>query len=133
MYQCIQAEGSTSDFICLRKQGLPVSGTPLQSEHSPSGFHSFGLPPSSRDLGCYLSRRLAGSPPRPSSLVTTSGAAFKDVRPGRIYSKQKEIRAGLSARYPVSRKAITFGLRGSLAPRVQITGDSSTCLGGRVV
>ena len=55
------------------------------------GAHGDRLPPSSRDFGYSLSGRLAGSPSRPSSLVTTSGQAFKDTRPGRFYSKQKEI------------------------------------------
>ena len=38
------------------------------------------------------------------------------MRPGQVYSKQKEIRAELSARYPVSRSSVAPGLRGSLAP-----------------
>ena len=38
------------------------------------------------------------------------------MRPGRVYSKQKEIRAELSARYPVSWSSVAPGLRGSLAP-----------------
>ena len=106
----IQAAGNTSDL-----PSKTVSGTSLRSEHSPSGFHSFGahgdrLPPSSRDLGYALSRRLTDSPFRPSSLLTTSGPA------------------GSSTRYPVSRNLPTFGLRGSLGPRVQSSGDSSKCV-----
>ena len=109
------------------------SGTSLQSEHSPSGFYSFGahggrLPPSSRDLGCALSRRLADSPSRPTSLATSSGPAFRNAGHGRFCSKRKEIRAGSSARYPVSRNSPTFGLRGSIAPRVQSSGDRSMCV-----
>ena len=60
----------------------------------------------SGDLGYSLSGRLAGSPSRPSSLVTTSGPALRDARSGRFHSKQKEIRAGIGARYPVSRNSI---------------------------
>ena len=100
MYQFIQAAESTSD-LPSKKQGLPVSGTSLRSEHSPSDFHSFGahgdrLPPSSRDLSCALSRRLADSPSRPTSLA--------------------------------DKNSPTSGLRGSTAPRVQSSGDSSTCV-----
>ena len=58
----------------------------------------------------------------------TSGPALRDARPGRFHSKQKEIRAGIGARYPVSQNLITSGPRGSLAPRVQSSGDSSTCM-----
>ena len=87
-------------LVCFRKQGLSVPGTSLRSEQSHSDFYSLGahgdgLPPSSRDFGYSLSTRLAGLPPRPSSLVTTSGPAFKDARPGWVYSKQKEIRADI--------------------------------------
>ena len=87
----------------------------FRSEHSPSDFYSFGahggrLPPSSWDLGCALFRRLADPPSRSTSLVTTSGPAFKNAGPGRFSSKRKEIRAGPSARYPVSGNSPTFGL-----------------------
>ena len=42
-------------FFCLRKQGIPVLNTSLQSEHCPSctylpGTYSGSLPPSSRDI-----------------------------------------------------------------------------------
>ena len=59
------------------------------------------------------SGRLADSPSRPTSLVTTSGTDFRNAEPGRFCSKRKEIRA---AKYPVSRNSPTFGLRGSLLP-----------------
>ena len=47
--------------FCLRKQGIPVSSTSLQSEHCPSGTYSPGtysgsLLPSSRDIGNSISR-----------------------------------------------------------------------------
>ena len=101
--------------ICLRKQGLPVSGTSLRSEHSPSGLYSFGahsgrLPSSSRGLGCALSRRLADSPSKPTSLATSSGPAFRNAGPGQFCSKRKEIQAGCSSRYPVSRNSPMFGV-----------------------
>ena len=58
--------------ICLRKQGSSVSGSPLRSELSPSGFHSYGahggrLPALSGYFGSALSRRLADPPSRPTS------------------------------------------------------------------
>ena len=128
-FQYIQAAGSTSGLPS--KTRFISSGASLRSQHSLLGFYSLGahcdrLSPSSRNFGYSLSRRLAGSSPRLSSLVTTPGSTFKNSRPDWVYSKQKEIRAGLSARYPVSWNSVAPGHRGSLAPRVQSTGDSST-------
>ena len=62
-------------------------GDSLWSEHSPSGFYSFGA------HGDTVDRRLADSPSRPTSPVTTSDQAFKKAGPGRFCSKLKEIRA----------------------------------------
>ena len=61
------------------------------------------LPPSSGDLGCALSRRLADPPSRSTSFVTTSGPAFRNAGPDR-----SENWAGPSAGYPVSRNSPTF-------------------------
>ena len=121
-YRFIQAVRKYLRFAF--KQGLLVSGTSLRSEHSPSGFYSFGahggrLPPSSGDLGRAVSRQLADPPSRSTSLVTTSGPAFKNAGPGRFSSKRKEIGAGPSAGYPVSRNSPTFGPRGGLAPKLE--------------
>ena len=46
--------------FCLRKQGIPVSSTSLQSEHCPSctylpGTYSSSLPPSSRNISNSIS------------------------------------------------------------------------------
>ena len=48
-------------LFCLRKQGISVLSTSLQSEHCPSGTYSPGTnsdssPPSSRDIGNSISR-----------------------------------------------------------------------------
>ena len=70
--------------VRLRKQGVPVSSATIRSEHSPSGFYSFGahgdrLPAPSGDLGDTISRRLVNSPPRPPSFTPTSSSANKYV------------------------------------------------------
>ena len=46
--------------------------------------------------------------------------------PSRLYSKQKEIRAGPDSGSPVSRNTFTSGLRGSFISTVQSLGDSCT-------
>ena len=61
--------------FCLRKQGISVSSTSLQSEHCPSGIYlpktlSGSLPPSSRDIGNSLSRRLVDTSPRLPSVTS---------------------------------------------------------------
>ena len=68
MYQYIQA--SMYDRFALRKQSLSIPSTSLRSEHSPSGFYSFGthcgrLPPSSGDFGYSVPQQLVSSPPGP--------------------------------------------------------------------
>ena len=115
----------------LRKQGVPVSGATIQSEHSPSGFYSIWaqgnrIPAPSGDLGDTISRRLVYSPPRPPSFNPTSSSAIEYARPCRLYSEQKEIRAGPDSGPPVSRNSLTSGPRGGIAPRVQSLGDSYT-------
>ena len=117
--------------VRLRKQGVPVSSATIRSEHSPSGFYSFGahgdgLPAPSRDLCDTISRRLVNSPPRPSSFTPTSSSANKYARPCRLYSKQKEIRAVPDSGSPVSRNPFTSGLGGSFPSRIQSSGDSCT-------
>ena len=96
----------------------------FRSEHSPSGFYSFGahgdrLPAPSRDLGDTISRRLVNSKPRPSSFIPTSSSANKYARPCQLYSKQKEIRAGPDPGSPVSRNAFTSGLGGSFPSKAR--------------
>ena len=115
--------------VRLRKQGVPVSGATIWSEHSPSGFYSIGahgnrIPAPSGDLGDTISRRLVDSPPRPPSFNPTSSSANKYARPCRLYSEQKEIRAGPDSGPPVSRNSLMSGPRGGIAPRVQSLGDS---------
>ena len=110
--------------VGLRKQGVPVSSAIIRSEHSLSGFYSFGahgdrLSAPSGDLGDTISTRLVNSPPRPSSFTPTSSSANKYARPCRLYSKQKEIRAGPDSGSPVSRNPFTSGLGGSFPSRVQ--------------
>ena len=68
MYQYIQA--SMYLRFALRKQSLSILSTSLRSEHSPSGFYSFGthygrLPPSSGDFGYSIPQQLVSSPPGP--------------------------------------------------------------------
>ena len=53
---------------------IPSRATTLRTEHCLSGIYSSGtqsgsLPPSSRDIGNPISRRLVITPPRPSSLL----------------------------------------------------------------
>ena len=115
--------------VCLRKQGVPVSSTTVQSKHSPSSFYTFGahgdsIPAPSGDLGDTISGRLVNSPPRPSSFITTSGSAIKYARPCRLHSESKQIRTGPDSGPPVSRNSLTFGPRESFTPRVQGLGDS---------
>ena len=117
--------------VRLRKQGVPVLGATIRSEHSPSGFYSFGahcdrLSALSGNLGDTISRRLVNSPPGPPSSTPTSGSALKYVGPSRLYPKQKEIRAGLDTGSPVSLNTFTSGLRGSFPSTVQSLGDSCT-------
>ena len=55
--------------FCLRKQGMPVLSTSLQSEHCPSGIyssgvHSLSLPQSLGDISNPISQRLVNTPPR---------------------------------------------------------------------
>ena len=118
-------------LVHLRKQGVPVSSATVGSEHSPSGFYSFGAhgdrisaPPG--DLGDTISRRLVDSPPRPPSFNPTSSSANKYARPCRLYSEQKEIRAGPDSGSPVSRNSLTSGPRRSFTSTVQSLGDSCT-------
>ena len=90
-YQFIQAAGSTSDL--RSKTRFTSFSTSLWFEHSPSGCYSFGahggrLPPG--DLGHALSRRLTDPPPRSTGLVTTSGPAFKNARPGWFTPKREK-------------------------------------------
>ena len=115
--------------VRLRKQGVPVSSATVRSEHSPSGFYLIGahgdrISAPSGDLGDTISRRLVDSPPRPPSFTPTSSSANKYARPCRLYSEQKEIRAGPDSGSPVSRNPFTSGLRGSFPSRVQSLGDS---------
>ena len=104
--------------VRLRKQGVPISGATVQSEHSPSGFYSIGahgdrISAPSGDLGDAISRRLVDSPPRPPSFTPTSSSANKYARSCRLYSEQKEIRTGPDSRSPVSQNSFTSGLSGS--------------------
>ena len=67
--------------VRLRKLGVPVSGATIQSEHSPSGFHSFGahgdrLSALSGNLGDTISRRLVNSPPGPPSSTRHQAQLF---------------------------------------------------------
>ena len=117
--------------VRLRKQGVPVSSATVRSEHSPSGFYSIGahgdrISVPSGDLGDTISRRLVDSPPRPPSFNPTSSSANKYARPCRLYSEQKEIRAGPDSGSPVSLNSLTSGPRGSFTSRVQSLGDSCT-------
>ena len=62
-------------MFCLRKQSISVSSTSLRSEHCCSGIYSPGtyngsLPPLTRDIGNPVSRRLANTSSRPSSVIT---------------------------------------------------------------
>ena len=113
--------------VYLRKQGVSVSGTSLRSEHSPSDFYSLWPMVTGyiHRLGISVNPYLAGSPSRPSSLFTTSGPALRDARPGWFHCKQKEIRAGIGARYPVSHGLTQLGLRsypsGSFVPETVTT------------
>ena len=115
--------------VHLRKQGVPVSGATIRSEHSPSGFYSIGahgdrLSAPSGDLGDTISRRLVNSPPGPPSSTPTSGSALKYAGPRRLYPKQKEIQAGPDSGSPVSRNTFTSRLRGNFPSTVQSLGDS---------
>ena len=73
-------------MFCLQKQGMSVSSTSLQSEHCPSGIyspgtHSGSLPPSSGDS---VSRRLADSSSRPSSVITSPVSVTTYTEHGRL-------------------------------------------------
>ena len=75
-------------LFCLRKQGILVSSTSLQSEHCPSGTYSPGtnsdsLPPSSRDIGNSISRRLVDTLPRPPSVTSPPVSVTKQTKYGR--------------------------------------------------
>ena len=117
--------------VRLRKQGVAVSGATIRSEHSPSAFYSIGahgdkLFAPSGDLGDTISRRLVDSPPRPPNLTPTSSSTIKYARPCRLYSEQKEVRAGPDSGSTVSGNPFTSGPRGSFPSRVQSLGDSCT-------
>ena len=123
----------SSRKICLQKQGLPVSGNSLQSEHSPSDFTRLGHTVTGylHHLGIsvvpYLDDWLIHHPDQ-QVLLHHQARLLETLDLIRCCSKQNEIRAGSSARYPVSRNSPMFGLRGSTAPRVQSSGDSSRCV-----
>ena len=133
-YQYIRAAGSIS--------GLPLKTRFFNSEyfpsfeHSPSGVYSFGahrdrLPPSSRDFGYPVPRRLVSSPPRPSGSTLLPVSVTEYARPGGFCSEQEEIRTGPSTGYLVSWCSVAPGSGKSLPSRVQGSGDYST--GVRVV
>ena len=108
--------------VRLREQGVPVSGATLRSEHSPSGFYSIGahgdrLSSPSWDPGDTISGRLVNSPSGPLSSTPTSGPAYKYTGTGRLYPKQKEIRAGPDSGSPVCRNPFAPGLGGSFPSR----------------
>ena len=63
-----------------------------------------------------------------SSFTLPSVTAVKHARLGRLDFERKEVRAGSSTGYPVSRYAVTSGSGESLTPRIQGQGDNSTCL-----
>ena len=74
--------------FCLRKQGISVSSTSLQSEHCPSGIYlpktySGSLPPSSRDIGNSISRRLVDTSPRLPSVTSPPVSVTKHTEYGR--------------------------------------------------
>ena len=75
-------------LFCLRKQGISVSSTSLQSEHCPSGTYSPGtnsdsLPPSSRDISNSISRRLVDTLPRLPSVTSPPVSVTKHTEYGR--------------------------------------------------
>ena len=102
--------------FCLQKQGIPVLSTSLWSEHFPSGIytsgaHSGSLPPSSRDIGNPISRRLVNTPSRLSSFTLPQVSVAKDSRLFRPQVEQSKIRAGPSSRFLVSWALIAPGSR----------------------
>ena len=125
--------GSTTLSFAFKNISLPVPSTSLQSEHSPSGVYSFGahcgrLPPSSSDFGYSMPRRQGSSPPRPSSSTLPSVSTMNTLDLVSFIFKQKEVQAGPSAGYPVSRYSITSGSGERLTLGIQGSGDCSTCV-----
>ena len=109
-------------MFCLQKQGMSVSSTSLRSEHCPSGIyspgtHSGSLPPSSGDS---VSRRLADSSSRPSSVITSPVSVTTYTEHG----KRSEIRTRTSSGYQVYGASITFRSGESFPPNIQSSGDN---------
>ena len=95
--------------VRLQKQGIPVSSTSLQSEHCPPGIYmpipgaySGSLPPSSRDIGNSISRRLVDTSPRPPSITLPPVSVTRHTEYGRPQVKRSKIRTRTSSGYPVS-------------------------------
>ena len=125
----IKTARSTCTYA-LHSKTKPINSEyfPLVSEHSPSGIvgaHCGRLPPSSGDIRNPISQRLVKIPPRLSSFTLPSVSAAKVSGLGRLQIKRKEVRAGPSSGYPVSRYSFAPGSGGSFAPRIQGSGDSS--------
>ena len=113
--------------FCLRKQGIPVLSTSILSEHCPSGIYPPGtysgsLPPSSRDIGHSISRRLVDTSSRPPSVTLPSVLVAKHTEHGRPQVKRSKIRTRTSSGYPVSGASTAFGSGESFPLSIQSSG-----------
>ena len=76
-------------YLCFAFENkVSVSSTSLQSEHCPSGIYlpktqSGSLPPSSRDIGNSISRRMVDTSPRPPSVTSPPVSVTKHTEYGR--------------------------------------------------
>ena len=75
-----------------------------------------------------MSRRLADTPPRPSSFTLPPVSVTKDSGLGRPQVERSKIQAGPSSGYPVSWASIAPGSGKSFMPSIQGPGDNSTCM-----
>ena len=129
MYLYIQTAGST--FILPSKTRYTSFEYFLRTELCHSGIYSPGtysgsLPPSSRDIGNPISRRLVDTSPRPPSITLPPVSVIKHTEYGWPQIKQSQIRTRTSSRYPVSGALVRLGSEESFPPSIQSSGDNGT-------
>ena len=92
------------------------------------GTYSGSLPTSSQDFGNSVSRRLAHTSSRPTSVITPPISVTTYSGHGRPQVKRSKFRTRTSSEYPVSGASVTLGSGESFPPNIQSSGDNRTCM-----